>query len=99
MHEQRKSPGDLNSENQRPESEDSKWQSAVLSVLLDAHPDPFTKDELAAAMLKVNPSFSERDELACAIKELVAVGLVHQNGIFLLPSRAAIHYEKLETGS
>jgi hypothetical protein len=99
MHEQRKSSGDLGEENQTPESEDSKWQSAVLNVLLDAHPEPFTKGELAAAMLKADAGFSERDELARAIKELITVGLVHQNGIVLLPSRAAVHYEKLETGS
>jgi hypothetical protein len=64
-------------------------QRAVLSLVLDAHPDPLTIPDLAREI-------DAGDAAETAILELVAVGLLECSGIRVRPSAAAVHFDSLD---
>lgn len=64
-------------------------QRAVLSLTLDAHPNPVTIPDLARQI-------DEGDAVEVAIRDLVAVGLLECGGISVQPSAAALHFDSLE---
>jgi hypothetical protein len=64
-------------------------QRAVLSLVLDAHPDPL-------AILAIASEIDQGDAGERAIRELVGVGLLECDGKAIWPTRAAIHFEQLE---
>lgn len=77
-------------------SEDARTESAVLSLLLDEHPARLTLCELSL-VLHADPQLSDpQDAAQRAIRELVAAGLIHRDGHFLTPSRAALYFAALE---
>lgn len=76
-------------------AEDARTENAILSILLDEHPARLTLGELSL-VLHGDPQLDDPDDAAkCAIRELVGAGLVHQDGRFLAPSRAALYFESL----
>jgi len=75
---------------------DARDQAAVLRQVLSLHPQALTLDELVREMTTAAPEFSERDRIERAVNDLVAGGLMHRNGAFVLPTRAAILYFELE---
>jgi hypothetical protein len=62
-------------------------QRAVLALVLDEHPDQLTADDLER----------EVGGAEQAIYDLAAVGLLRRQGESVLPTRAALHFERLES--
>jgi hypothetical protein len=79
-----------------PENEDKQVQWAVLSFLLDEYPDhQLTIPEVSRAMNAGPADFGSEDAVERAVCELVGAGLLHCNGGFVLPTRAALTYWSL----
>jgi hypothetical protein len=74
---------------------DDVLQSAVLTILLDAHPAQRSEDELVRELAADTRDVSRRDAVHNAIRELVGAGLAHRNGSFLFVARAAVRFEEL----
>jgi len=76
-------------------AEDARTENAVLAFLLEEHPIRLTLGELSL-VLNADPQLDNPEDAAKrAIRELVGAGLVHQDGRFLAPSRAALYFERL----
>jgi hypothetical protein len=80
-----------------PASEDRRTESAVLAFALKEHPAHLTIPEFSLAMNQDRTSFSDDDEVERAIRELVGAGLLHLAAGFVVPTRAAIYFNSLET--
>ena len=74
---------------------DARTENAVLTFLLDEHPTRLTLGELSL-VLNADTRLDDPDDAAeRAVRELVGAGLIHQDGRFLAPSRAALYFERL----
>ena len=81
-----------------PAAQDRKTERAVLVLLLDEHPIRLTMDELIL-VLHADPERGDpKDAAKRAVRELVGAGLIHREGRFLSPSRAALYFAALELG-
>jgi hypothetical protein len=68
----------------------------VLALLLNEHPTQLTMDELIL-VLHADPKRGDPEDAGeRAVRELVGAGLVHPQGRFLVPSRAALYFNRLE---
>lgn len=74
---------------------DAMTEGAVLSLLLDEHPARLTIDELSLVLDPGPENGTPNDACERAVRELVGAGLVHRDGCFLMPSRAARYFERL----
>ena len=79
-----------------PADADRKVEWTVLGYLLDADPDRFTIPEVSRAMNTGMTGFSSEDAVERAIRQLVGAGLLHCCGGFILPTRAALYFWRLE---
>ena len=79
-----------------PAEGDRKVEWAVLAFLLDADPDRLTIPEASRAMNAGPVPFEREDAVERAIRELVGAGLLHCCGGFVVPTRAALHFWRLE---
>lgn len=78
-------------------SEDDRDQSAVLHEVLFIYPEQITLEELLLAMTTINAGdFCGRDRIERAVRDLIAVGLLHRIGELVLPTRAAVRFYTLE---
>jgi Fe2+ or Zn2+ uptake regulation protein len=75
--------------------EDALLQTAVLTILLDAHPAQRSADELVREVTAEPGDFAQRDAVENAIRELVAAGLVHRHDEFVFATRAAARFDQL----
>jgi hypothetical protein len=75
-------------------AEDEGVESAVLRQLLDLHPTRLTIAELRREF-GGDRGFAERDAVERAVRELVAVGLLHRGEEFVAPTRAALRFSEL----
>jgi hypothetical protein len=82
-------------EPQTPAQEDARTERRVLSQVLALHPTHLTMPELAAEVLEDPNDFGEGDALARAVRDLGAAGLVRMNGLVVMPTRAALHFDSL----
>lgn len=64
-------------------------QRAVLSLVLDAHPDLLTIPAIASEI-------DQGDAAEQAIRELVGVGLLECSGLTVRPTAAALRFECLD---
>lgn len=64
-------------------------QRAVLSLVLDAHPNPVTIPDLAREM-------DAGDAVEPAVRDLVGVGLLECSGITVKATAAALRFEFLD---
>jgi hypothetical protein len=87
---------DASDERQTTWAEDEGVESAVLRQLLDLHPARLTIAELVREFGGDCGDFEERDALERAVRELCAVGLLHQRDGFVTPSRAALRFSELQ---
>jgi hypothetical protein len=85
---------DESNESWTPMAEDAATESAVLQQVLDLHPVLVTMDELVRAVGD-SPDFAERDAIERAVRDLVAVGLLHNHEVFIVPTRAALRFSEL----
>jgi hypothetical protein len=81
-----------------PAAEDRRTESAVLALLLDEHPIKLTMDELMLLLGAAPDRPDLQDAGMRAVSELVSAGLVHRDGGFLVPTRAALYFDRLEIG-
>jgi hypothetical protein len=77
---------------------DELVESAVLRQLLVLHPAQVTIEELITDVAADADEFAERDAIERAVRELARAGLVHRNGEFAIPSRAALRFSELLGG-
>lgn len=76
-------------------NEDRRTEHSVLSLLLDEHPVRLTLDEVSL-VLSAEPRLTGPEDAAeRAVYRLTCFGLVHRDGRFLTPSRAALYFEWL----
>ncbi len=80
-----------------PAGEDAQDQAAVMTLLLVEHPAQLTRAEIERELAPAG-EFGETDAVARAIRDLAAVGLVNRTGDLVLPSRAALHFDRLDCG-
>lgn len=67
---------------------DAAAQRAVLSLVLDEHPAILASDEVER---EIGPG----DATDRALRDLTGVGLLRQEGASVLPTRAALHFDRL----
>jgi len=79
-------------------AEDEGVESAVLRQLLDLHPTRLTFVELVREIGGDGSGFAERDAIERAVRDLAAVGLLHQSDEFVTPTRAALRFSELLDG-
>jgi hypothetical protein len=79
-----------------PQPEDAKVEQAVLAFLLDEHPNRLSVLEASLALNADPGDFDGEDAVERAIRELVGAGLLHCQGGFLAPTRAALYFWRLE---
>jgi hypothetical protein len=75
-------------------AEDEGVESVVLRQLLDLHPTQLTLTELVRE-IGGGGGFAERDAIRRAVRDLAAVGLLHQGDEFVTPTRAALRFSEL----
>lgn len=78
--------------------EDAAVEATVLRQLLLIHPGQVTVEELIVDVAADPEAFAERDAIERAVRELARAGLVHRNGEFAIPSRAALRFDELLDG-
>lgn len=97
MHDQRISRGEMPcNHHPSPADEDGQIESAVLAFVLDEHPDRLTVDELSLALGGAAPDFDRGDAIERAMAELVRAGLLNRDGGYVVPSRPALYFHRLE---
>jgi len=72
--------------------QDHRDQESVLRHVLSIHPEVLTREELIREMTgsASSPAFAERDRIERAVRDLVAGGLLHEDGKLVLPTRPAV---------
>jgi hypothetical protein len=75
--------------------EDAAVEATVLRQLLLIHPAQVTVEELIVDVAFDPDAFAERDAIERAVRELARAGLLHRNGEFAIPSRAALRFDEL----
>jgi hypothetical protein len=78
-----------------PAEEDARTERMVLRRVLELHPTHLTLPELAADLCKDPDDFAEGDALARAVRDLTVAGLLRTNGVIVMATRAAIHFDRL----
>ncbi|MBW8060577.1 MAG: hypothetical protein FVQ78_09745 [Solirubrobacterales bacterium] len=79
-----------------PAEADRKTERVVLAFLLEEHPSQLTIPELSLSLNARTSSFSTNDAVERAVRELVGAGLLRCQGGYILPTRAALYFERLE---
>lgn len=69
-------------------SEDARAQRAVLSLILDEHPALLATSE-------IEREIGSDDAVARAMRDLTGIGLLRREGASVLPTRAALHFDRL----
>jgi hypothetical protein len=77
-------------------AETRQAERSVLSFLIDEHPSQLTIPEVARVFYAPPADFRKNDVVERAIRELVGAGLLHCEGAFLVPTRAALYFVGLE---
>jgi hypothetical protein len=69
-------------------SDDARTQRAVLSLVLDEHP-------ALLASAEVEQEIGAGDATQRAMRDLSGAGLLRREGATVLPTRAALHFDRL----
>jgi hypothetical protein len=77
-------------------AQEAKDQRVVLTFILEEHPAQLTIPEVAQALYAHPDDFEGNDAIERAIRDLVGGGLLHCHGPFVLPTRAALYFSRLE---
>jgi hypothetical protein len=86
---------DPNEGGSSPAKEDAHCQRAVLTRVLALHPTHLTLPELAREVCEKPDDFSEGDAVARAVRDLAVSGLLRMNGVLIVPTRPALHFDSL----
>jgi len=79
-----------------PAAQDAKAERAVLAFLIAEHPNQLTVAEVSWALNDGPVKFEAEDAVERAVRELVGVGLLRCTDGFVLPTRAALYFARLE---
>lgn len=79
-----------------PAQKDNATRTAILGHLLELYPAQLTDAEIRCEMTFGSRDFGNNDRVTRAVRDLIAAGLLHRNGDFLFPTRAAVLYDDLE---
>jgi hypothetical protein len=82
-------------ESTTPAEEDARTERRVLTHVLHHHPTHRTMPELARELADDPEGFAEGDALARAVRDLIAAGLLRMEGGAVVPTVAAIHFDRL----
>jgi hypothetical protein len=77
-----------------PATEDA-MQIEVLALVLREHPVLLSFPLLADCLFEDRDDFEAGYSLARAVRDLAVAGVLHSNGLFLMPSRALLHLAHL----
>jgi hypothetical protein len=81
-----------------PDIQDAKVERAALAFLIDRHPDQLTIPQVSRAMnAKPGGGSESGDAVERAIRELVGAGLLRCEGGYVVPTRAALYFHRLES--
>jgi len=71
---------------------DHRDQAAVLRHVLSIYPEVLTEEDLIREMTggASSPAFADRDRIDRARRDLIAGGLLHEDGKLVLPTRPAV---------
>jgi predicted transcriptional regulator len=75
--------------------QDRAEESAVLQHVLALHPAAITVEELVRELDPDRDSFSQRDAVERAVRDLAGAGLLHRSESLVLPTRAALRFDQL----
>lgn len=81
-----------------PAAQDAKAERAVLAFLINEHPNQLTVAEVSWALNDGAVEFEAQDAVERAVRELVGAGLLRCSDGFVLPTRAALYFARLEEG-
>jgi len=79
------------------EEEQLQAERAALASLLDEHPAQLTIPELCRTLYAKPGDFESNDVVERAVRDLVGCGLLNCEGPFVVPTKAARCYARLET--
>jgi len=79
-----------------PAEADRKIEATVLAFLLDEHPNQLTVPEVSWALNAGAEEFAAGDAVERAVRELVGAGLLHHDGGYVMPTRAALYCHRLD---
>jgi hypothetical protein len=71
-------------------------EGATLSEVLTVYPETMTRKELIRQLTSGPGDFAEQDSIKRAVRDLVASGLLHRHGAFVIPTRAAVKFWSLK---
>jgi hypothetical protein len=71
--------------------EELRTSRAVLGLLLAARAGSWSGEEIIRVLAEDSERFADRDVIEICLRELVGFGLLHRQGGFYFPTRAAIH--------
>lgn len=74
---------------------DEEMQRVVLAVVLREYPVLLTFPAIACELFENPDDLVGGMALARAVRDLVGEGLLHSNGLLVLPSRSALHVRRL----
>ncbi|MGD9737319.1 MAG: hypothetical protein AB7V58_17180 [Solirubrobacterales bacterium] len=74
---------------------DTAIETGVLALVLSRHPAQLTLAELIREMADDPGEFRQVDAINRAVRDLGGVGLLNRNGEFLVPSQAALRFNRL----
>ncbi|MFL5872991.1 MAG: hypothetical protein ACJ75T_05905 [Solirubrobacterales bacterium] len=75
---------------------DDRDQARVLRQVLLLYPESLTLAELTRELTAASTDFQDQDRIKRAVRDLIAVGLLHRVGDLVLPTRAAAYLHTLE---
>jgi hypothetical protein len=79
-----------------PDPKDRKAERTILAYLIYRHPDRLTIPGLSQELNKRPGDFDSEDAVERAVRELVGAGLLHCESGFVVPTRAALYFWRLE---
>lgn len=79
-----------------PAGEGARTKDAALALILAEHPQR-TLAEVVREQTGDSDDFTERDAVERAVRDLVGIGLLHRQRAFVLPSRIALYFARLES--
>jgi len=80
-----------------PDPKDKKVERAVLAFLIYRHPKRLTIPELSHVLSEENVGHDSEDAVERAISELVGVGLLECRAELVIPTRAALYFDALDS--
>lgn len=81
-----------------PAMQDAKAERTVLAFLIEEHPNQLTVPEVSWALDQGSAEFEAKDAVERAVRELVGAGLLRCADGFVVPTRAALYFARLENG-